>query len=398
MGRAAYSASALQMEKGQDKKAYKDPPYMVDSEAPVDWAAVKVMYLTQAQKQELYLKHKADPETNTPGSLAIEFNLREDRVKALLFLQRKREEVIAASGVETEEYVSIYKAYMKIANKEADAAQDVLKAEQDAEAEAAAGQTGKKKKKKAAEPTAAETAAAVAKAAKTKYSASVGEAAAAETGKGIEELQRVVEAVQDHRAHLKAEENQEEQYLRLLSAYRAEGAQYAETAVESKVRPVGQDYYPILFGDDDGFEAHRRSLLKRIQAETRGEVSSDSSGRSFLNQWDEIQDRAVPEAANDAAVPTEQLGRWKIAFRDLSAKGAHEQPTMIRTRRGKWRTATPLEESGRSWTRAPNKVDMALNRERVAQWADPDGDEEEVRQLILAKTARRKVALSADEE
>jgi hypothetical protein len=59
--------------------------------------------------------------------------------------------------------------------------------------------------------------------------------------------------------------------------------------------------------------------------------------------------------------------------------------------------ATPLEESLRSWVRNPTAVELELHRERVLQWADPDGDEQRAAQLVLDKTAGRKAALAKPE-
>ena len=46
----------------------------------------------------------------------------------------------------------------------------------------------------------------------------------------------------------------------------------------------------------------------------------------------------------------EKFSRFKFAFKDLSTQSVNEnKPTMIRTRSGLWRVATPLEEFNRSW-------------------------------------------------
>jgi hypothetical protein len=70
---------------------------------------------------------------------------------------------------------------------------------------------------------------------------------------------------------------------------------------------------------------------------------------------------------------------------------------MIRTRKGKWRQATLLEEAKRSWIKNPSKLDMEVYRERIKEYLDPDGDEQEAKDLILRKTARRKAQLAEPE-
>jgi len=144
------------------------------------------------------------------------------------------------------------------------------------------------------------------------------------------------------------------------------------------------------------FEEYTADLVRRIQAETKAEAEVGSgAGPRFLRKAEELAEAAPADAANAAAVPLGQLGRWKWAFRDINKKGT--QPTMVRTRRSAWRQATPLEESLRSWVRNPSAVELELHKERIRQWADPDGDEAPAAQLVLHKTAARKKALAKDE-
>ena len=75
----------------------------------------------------------------------------------------------------------------------------------------------------------------------------------------------------------------------------------------------------------------------------------------------------LSEEENRANVKIDTLSRWKYSFRDLAKqpKGEIPNPTMIRTRTGKWRVANPLEEMNRSWSKKPKYVDLYLAREKM---------------------------------
>jgi hypothetical protein len=149
---------------------------------------------------------------------------------------------------------------------------------------------------------------------------------------------------------------------------------------------IEDNYRPKLVNDDE-FEDHKKSLFRRIVALTKatvdprikltdylatteeraaksqsivengvkGEISNYKVAKSRLTKAKALEPAADDDEdfdPQDFKETDDVLCRWKFAFRDIS-ENAREQnaPTMIRTRRGLWRTATPLEELGRSWVR-----------------------------------------------
>lgn len=78
---------------------YRDPGYMVAPEAEIDSDRVKVPLMTDATRKEMYKKHKDDPEKHTIPSLSNQYNCSVERVKAVIFLLRKREKMMFDLGV-----------------------------------------------------------------------------------------------------------------------------------------------------------------------------------------------------------------------------------------------------------------------------------------------------------
>lgn len=89
--------------------------------------------------------------------------------------------------------------------------------------------------------------------------------------------------------------------------------------------------------------------------------------------------------------------RWKFAFRDTS-KLHTNTATMIRTRTGKWRVSTPLEEMNRSWLQHADTLEIEMHKNLLAKYEDPDGDEARANAFAGEKRARvaaMKAALAA---
>src|SRR5690242_15121569 len=80
--------------------AVTEPEYGVEIEVGDDWSPkadelkkVKVPYMPEHTKQEMYRLHKADPIANTDSALAKQFNCSITRVRAVIYLHKHREEV-----------------------------------------------------------------------------------------------------------------------------------------------------------------------------------------------------------------------------------------------------------------------------------------------------------------
>lgn len=74
-------------------------PFGVSASADLDYSLLKLPFLRLEQKAEMYALYKADPEQWTIPALAAKFNAKQVRVKAVLFLQERREEEMAKDGV-----------------------------------------------------------------------------------------------------------------------------------------------------------------------------------------------------------------------------------------------------------------------------------------------------------
>jgi len=231
-------------------------------------------------------------------------------------------------------------------------------------------------------------------------------------------------------------------------------------------------YYPDLLRDDTARSAQVR-LLKRIEQETKAQLEHDveyyenmygltpgtreidtginggmseapvdvagsASGGGTSAGWSPAlpsslqQHEPLPRVAATGTALSSSAGsgtddratlksRWKLAFQDLSLDMMSEMGrgsggstaaaapveksmriparTVIRTRNGRLRYATPLEESKRSWRIRPRAVDAQLAnilphyRDRlVAPYLDPDQDEEAVLALRAQRKSRRATA------
>lgn len=387
---------------------YKDPPYMVDvedSEGGRDEGggrfehSVKVLVLTPKQKRDMYELNKQNPDEHTVSALAKQFKCREERVQAVLVLQRMREEAFERLGVNNPEWATIHGVYCKHF--------DAYKIQKDAERvkalaerpEVDANDFKKKKSKKhvaAAEAELDEWHVPEDSRGHFNVIEEVVSSTAAEVNKSAAEVSQIVADLSKHRYLLYSEQQQAEQSEERVAELVSQGAVIGETAVTTTRKALGDDYYPLLFGDDEDFETHRLDLVRQLMEDTKAQVQDGAKANAmFMRNEDRLKEAVPDDAVNSADVDTSQLGRFKFAFRDLQLKD--EQPTMIRTRSGKWRQATPLEESQRSWVRNPTKAQMEMYRERVKRFEDPDGDEAAARQLVLDKTARRKAQLAAGE-
>jgi len=205
-----------------------------------------------------------------------------------------------------------------------------------------------------------------------------------------EQAEEIIKRVLDHAFRLRNQKVYLEDMDGLMERYEEEGIDttFKETGFAPKPgTAVQENFYPDLFGDE-GEEYAKHVLLARIAKETKAQIDDFDLTASFLSKGKRTYE--LPEdSPNAAAVKRDHLCRWKYAFKDISKKPG-VQPTMIRTRRGAWRQANPLEEALRSWTRNPTPLDLYTYRESLKPFIDPDGDEQEAKQLVLKKLEKQK--------
>lgn len=387
--------------------AYKEPPHMVDTEAEVSPSQVKFPYMEDEVKMTMYKRHKKSPEEWPISRLAQHFGASVDRVKAILFLMRNREEMMEREKVADipPEWHQIWarhneglqaataaegKTRIKSkSSKTAGGAAETASVAKDSEPVAAAGSSAD-----AAEaiPAAAVDVADVAPHSK--------DAIAKEFALTVEQVGEILDRMKVHMHRKENLEASEAHFQQIRANLKNAGVDtsFRETANAPKRGSVQEDYYPALFGDD-GFETARKELLDRITSETKAEIvdfEESLFGRKGAESG--IEEVAPPLKPmeilpNKSGVKTDTLSRWKFAFRDLSWR--RTQPTMVRTRRGDWRQANALEDAMRSWRKHPSRLDLETYRDEVRQYLDPDGDEADAAQIHVTKLAKRKAKLAA---
>ena len=370
---------------------YREPSYLVDTDVrSVAPSEIKVPYFSEKLKQEMYAKYKQDPEQWNITALSKAYGTSMERTKAVLFLLEKREQLKKERGLLDipDEWFEIHKKFEEYSNAptpspttEVAAApvseEEAGTASEHANSEGQQGDAGESTESGTTEPQ------------------SPLQRLASEYGKSDGSIREILDKVDEHRfreAQVEAYEEHMEGITAKLDA-RGVDTSFRETGGSAR-KSITDDYYPALFGDDAGFERARRELIEKIEKETKATVAEDVDPRpAFLRMTGDDGEPTskydLPsDMPNKAGVPTQQLSRWKFAFKDLSKPKDH--PTMIRTRRGAWRQANPLEEATRSWLRNPGKVDMALYAAQIDKWRDFDGDLHEAGQISRLKRERRK--------
>lgn len=372
--------------------AYKEPGHAVDTSADVSPKDVKVPYLSDNTRVEMYKRHKADPQQWSISKLSQHYGATLDRTKAVLFLMQKREELMVKEKVadippmwhEIFQRFSTPATAPPVAAPATEAA-PVTPADTDAAKTQAAAEES---------PASAGTEA-LSPAADSK------ESLAKEFGISVSEVGDIIARMQRHTHRQRNVEANTAYIEKIVQNFADVGVDtsFRETATAPKRASIKEDYYPTLFGDD-GLETAKKELLDRIAAETKAEIVdfqstlfAASATDSPVSDTDKQPGETVPP--NKAGVKTDTLSRWKIAFRDLSWR--RTQPTMIRTRRGNWRHANALEDALRSWRKHPSQLDMEIYRDEVRQFLDPDGDEQAaaaIRQTTLSVRRERKLAVA----
>lgn len=361
-----------------DRKArggYKESPYMVDTDVrSVPASQIRVPYLNEKLKQEMYGKHKQDPEEWTVNALSKQYGASMERTKAVLYLMRRREEFMKEKGVDNipKEWYELYQKYQDLGDDAsapaAIAIEEDVGGEQQSEEEGDGESTSERGNTK-----------------------SPLQKLAAEYQMSESKLMEVIEKMKEHifrQSQVDAYEMQMGINAERLADVGVDTKFREPSSASTTVKSITDDYYPKLFGDDGAFEEARQKLIEEIELETRATITEEVDGRPDFLLNDEQADNRIPsDAENRADVPVNQLSRWKFAFKDLSKP--KKFPTMIRTRRGAWRPATPLEEAARSWLKNPTPLDMEMYRDEINKWRDPDGDEQEAAQLSFVKLKRR---------
>lgn len=259
---------------------YTPSEYLVDTESTVDPKEIKVPYMKEKHREEMWQLYKSNPEENTYSVLSQKYGSTLLRTKAILYLMQRREEVMNEIGASEHltEWGPIWARHKEVPE---------LSAEQLGEEFSKPG---------------------------------------AEIGQILKRMEKYT-FVTENKNNMQVLIDEEIKELEDSDV----DVRFRETDIDSKAVNLVDKYYPELFGDDD-LEFAKKRLLRRIAKETKARV---------IPTVDEFLDDGVDTASTspqhnaDAALTCES--RFKIAFRDLSKgnKSFRENPTMIRTRLGK---------------------------------------------------------------
>lgn len=267
---------------------WREPDYMVSTDPTVDPKVIKVPILTDSVRADIFAKFKLDPNNQwTVSKLAQTFNCSADRIKAVIFLMQKREDMQRAAGV-----WDIPQVWKNVHEKHLS---DLV--------------------------------------------ANTPESLAAEFSLSVEEVGNILTRMDaHHRRQQNADEADADRAL-VLNRYADRGVdvRFRETATAPRRPGLTDNYFPDLFGDD-GYESAKNLLLKRVASET---MASPVAGmeRFLRPEKGGVTDVGPSSSVTSAAAvshlssSSSSSSRWKFAFRDLSNP---KTKTRIRTRTGRY--------------------------------------------------------------
>lgn len=326
--------------------------------AGVDPAAIKLPLLLEETKLEMYKKYKDDPINWSIEKLSNHYHTSLERTRAVIYLMQKRDEEISKVtklpiGADVPMvWLELYKFY-------------------DSTLPSPSNETLAQKFKI-----------------------------------DIKEVPTILAAMTEHCRKLENVDVTDKFSRGILARLKQEGANinFRETATENSAKSA--PYFPELFGDDEEeLEAAKNRLLKRVERETRASLKKPLDVDDLLvNTIEPSTMQSFPQDNND----DNNINRWKFAFLDLSKviddkekKTSRLQGnvnenkklvTVVRTRKGAIRTATPLEEAYRSW--APkghiSEVAMKFSQQKLSKYNDYDNDEQEAKDKKAKKLQRYK--------
>jgi hypothetical protein len=329
-----------------------EPEYVVDPDALVDLTKVKVTYVKDLEKQQIYARFRHDPLKWDIKTLSSFYSMSEDRVQAIVYLMHTRFTMMEQKGLKVtivpheddpEEFINVDAILA--------AGEDITLPGPSVTVEIPEiwrnllGMHKEDPTKDLGEILSTYNHNQTEEALKARMSS--------------EELKQILDSLKDHEDRLENIRLYEEHMDNFLAELAEEGADinFQEIKVVSdKTKRFEKAYFPRSLHDEE-IESEKRMLLKQIEQQTRASVERNIEFFHTTFSGQEIKD--TEGAKVDAK---EKPLRWKFAFRDLdkvdkirmSLKDKSQvvdAPTLIRSRTGRMRTATPIEESSRTWTK-----------------------------------------------
>jgi hypothetical protein len=256
---------------------------MVSTEPTVDPRVIKVPILSDSTRSQIFAKFKQDPKEWTVAKLAQSFNCSAERIKAVIFLMQTREDMQKEAGVESisQQWKDVYAKHVVDPSKPVPA-----------------------------------------------------EALAEEFSLPVEEVGNILKRLGAHYRRQKNAEDADTNRANILSRYAERGVdvRFRETSTAPRKPGLTDNYFPELFGDD-GYEAAKELLLRRVATETK---ASPAFGMEWFLSREKDAEGGKDETMTAALRPTpvgnfNTPSRCKFALRDLSNPKAR---TSIRTRTG----------------------------------------------------------------
>lgn len=312
-----------------------EPEYVVDPEALVDINKVKVTYIKDREKQQIYARFRSDPTKWDIKALSNFYSMSEERVQAIIYLMHSRFTMMEKKGLK----INI------ISNEEnVDESMNV-------EALIAAGEeiTLPGPKVVVEIPEIWRLLYSLHKEDSSKDLGALLEGynqnqpdEALKAHISVDEVKKIFEELKDHEARLENIRAYEEHIENFLAELAEEGVNinFQEIKVVSdKARKFEKTYFPRTLHDEE-IEKEKEFLLKRIEQQTRATVE-----RNVEFYHDQFHGKDFKGITTDKDSSKKTL-RWKLAFRDLdkvneirsSLKDKSQivdAPTLIRTRSGK---------------------------------------------------------------
>lgn len=332
----------------------------------VDPSLVKIPLLLEETKVEMYKKHKHDPINWSIDKLSNHYRTSLERTRAVIFLMQKRDEEIAKItklpvGTDVpKEWLELYQYYDSTIPSPSN--DDLAK----------------------------------------KFSID------------INKVPVILAAMVEHCRKLENVDAGDKFSRGILARLKEEGVDtnFRETATDNSAKSI--PYFPELFGDDEEeLQAAKKKLLQRVERETRASLKKPLDVDDLL--VNSVQSSIAESFPQD--ITNNTINRWKFAYLDLSKvtddkdkntnklKGnvnEHKKVvTVVRTRQGAIRTATPLEEAYRSW--APkghiSEVAMEFSKAKLSKYVDYDKDdklaaEKKAKKLERYKAIKKSAAAS----
>eukprot|EP01038_Epipyxis_sp_PR26KG_P015150 gene15150-20407_t len=398
----------------------KEPAFAVGTSEYVEPDEVKVPWINEETRKEMYNKYESDPVTWSIKNLALHYSASLVRVKAIVYLMEKRKKLMEQrglpGGVIPNQWSNIYEKYT-------------------------------------ANPT-------------TPLSE-----IAEYYELTVQEVEKIIENISLHNLGLHNVNLYQTKMEERLEELKEEGVDIKHQETPNSVgiasfSTVEDNYHPPLFGDDD-FEYEKKKLFDRLTKESKATLEKDvdyyvynyglndnNNSKIAPGETQQVPNQSSLGQVRSNSSDPNKISRWKYAFKDMSTKTSttmsygksnaitspeidqssssnpnnldtemrkRKPRTVILTRSGKLRNASALEEATRSWNTHPDPFDLQFKENRIKlikqqlifRGEDPnieitdemianvnifdlDGDDDKAKQLVVDELVRRKALKSAN--